>query len=540
MMKKLIFLFVVVFSISAFAQLKIDKSPKSFEISNFDYTSVPEIEKEAIDINALLAEDQESEFFAMRAGITKEIGLNIHSSGEWTYLQDGSRIWLQKFRAPNAVATSVYLKNLNLPEGAYLCFYNEDRTILKGAFTSNSFRNGNFTHEDVLGEVVFMELYEPANKIGQTYFDIDRLCYMYDVPQILKTSGSCNVDVACSESNNYPDAVKATVRIKIYKGGWVGWCSGTMMNNTAEDCRPLLLTAWHCGMGNGFSDPTANDLDNYLIYFNYQRPNCGTGTATENSLLGCSMQGNSQDQGGDFGSDFMLVELNQPIPWSYDVFYAGWNADVIPAPYGVSVHHPSGDYKKISTFNSTAISDAYGSATGSHWRVQWVATPNGHGVTEGGSSGSALFDPGSRVVGQLTGGGASCSNPSSPDLYGKMSYNWTSNTGVGGDQLKLLLDPINSGVLVFHGAYSCTNSIEENKETDFKMFPNPADAFVTLQASEKDFEVEIYSADGRKLNAYKSGNETEIQINVSKLESGVYLLILHLKEGTISRKLVVE
>ena len=38
------------------------------------------------------------------------------------------------------------------------------------------------------------------------------------------------------------------------------------------------------------------------------------------------------------------------------------------------------------------------------------ATTNGHGVTEGGSSGSQ-FSQEKRIVGQLSGGGSICSNP---------------------------------------------------------------------------------------------------------------------------------
>ena len=45
------------------------------------------------------------------------------------------------------------------------------------------------------------------------------------------------------------------------------------------------------------------------------------------------------------------------------------------------------------------------------------------GVTEGGSSGSPIFDSAHRVRGQLWGGGSSCFNPSAPDEYGR--YNVT-------------------------------------------------------------------------------------------------------------------
>ena len=50
-------------------------------------------------------------------------------------------------------------------------------------------------------------------------------------------------------------------------------------------------------------------------------------------------------------------------------------------------------------------------------------TSNGHGVTEGGSSGSPIFNQSKRIVGQLSGGSSTCNSPNYSDLYGKMSEN---------------------------------------------------------------------------------------------------------------------
>jgi PKD repeat protein len=123
----------------------------------------------------------------------------------------------------------------------------------------------------------------------------------------------------------------------------------------------------------------------------------------------------------------------------------------------VSIHHPAGDIKKISTFSGNTVSTQWGSATGSHWRVTWTANANGHGVTEGGSSGSPLFDNTGNIIGTLTGGGSYCTALSAPDQYGKMAFHWTNNGTTAIEQLKPWLDPANLNVLVFGGsADPCT------------------------------------------------------------------------------------
>ena len=50
-------------------------------------------------------------------------------------------------------------------------------------------------------------------------------------------------------------------------------------------------------------------------------------------------------------SDFAILELEERIPESYNVFLSGWSADEDMKPVNpVGIHHPSADIKKISFF----------------------------------------------------------------------------------------------------------------------------------------------------------------------------------------------
>jgi PKD repeat protein len=212
-------------------------------------------------------------------------------------------------------------------------------------------------------------------------------------------------------------------------------------------------------------------MNQWKFYFRYEAPTCinptSVGTLASYLINGCLRIADSADGGGNSGSDFLLVKLgnannentviNNLKSANFNAYWNGWNANTSPTTGGVSIHHPAGDIKKISTFSGNTVSTQWGNATGSHWRVTWTANTNGHGVTEGGSSGSPLFDNTGNIIGTLTGGSSYCTALSAPDQYGKMSFHWTNNGMPAIEQLKPWLDPANLNVLVFGGsADPCT------------------------------------------------------------------------------------
>jgi hypothetical protein len=153
-------------------------------------------------------------------------------------------------------------------------------------------------------------------------------------------------------------------------------------------------------------------------------------------------------------TDFCLVEITGglvggTVPASYNPYFSGWdNSGVIPTS-SVSIHHPSGDIKKIAFDDAAAvISQGMGSSeANSTWTVEWDRNT----TTEGGSSGSPLFDQNKRIIGQLWGGGASCSNLSAPDYYGRVSQSWVPASSNSTNQLKFWLDPNNAGAQFIDG-----------------------------------------------------------------------------------------
>lgn len=325
----------------------------------------------------------------------------------------------------------------------------------------------------VFGDEIVIEITEPQSVVGQTVAHLENIFYNYREtgnPMIEKINESdpCQVNVNCTpEGDNWQEEDDGVARILVIVGGSAGWCTGSLVNNTAQDCKPYFLTALHCGDG-----ASSNDLNNWTFYFGYEAPGCtnpsSAGTLDDNFIQSCFLISDSNDGGGNSGSDFMLVQLGNTgnesstitTLKSFNARWNGWDINNTTSGDGVSIHHPAGDIKKISTYTSNLQTTQWGSAPGSHWRVTWSATTNGHGVTEGGSSGSPIFrytgsggNEDSKIIGTLTGGSSFCTSPNNPDQYGKMSYHWNSNGASNAEQLEPWLDPGNTGATVMNGSY---------------------------------------------------------------------------------------
>ncbi len=99
--------------------------------------------------------------------------------------------------------------------------------------------------------------------------------------------------------------------------------------------------------------------------------------------------------------------------------YVGWTTTVPPVGTLVTdIHHPSGSYKRISFGTKTNIYNRYPNF---FHEVHWS-----QGTTEPGSSGSPLIlSATQQIIGQLWGGGASCSAPDEPDYFGRFDVTYS-------------------------------------------------------------------------------------------------------------------
>lgn len=545
MKKNLLFAGLLIWSGLGLAQMSADIEPYTTVHDHLNYErGLHKINLPGLNMDKVNEEDSNGKDGSLYLiSRFQEVGMNLETGGSWMDVP-GGKLWRIQITTSGALATSLYYDDFFLPEGSIMHVYNHDKSEVIGAFTSKNNKDyKTFATGVVHGETAIIEYFEPDFVSGQGRISIEKIAHYYrgiePLNSELRGSDPCQVDVACPEGDNWGPQIDATVRILVVSGSGSGWCSGSVMNNTNQDCAPYILTAFHCG-----SSSSAANFNNYVFYFKRQKANCGSGVVNQSSATGCTKRSASNDGGGGTnGSDYLLVELDNPIPLTYNAYYAGWNKANVGSPSGVSTHHPSGDVKKISTYTSTLLSTNWsGSTPGTHWRVVWSGTVSGHGVTEGGSSGSPIWDVDGYHVGQLTGGGSFCTATSQPDAYGKMSYNWDSNNNPTGGHLKTWLDPSNSMTgNTFGGTYApCINSVEETVfNYKSNIYPNPSTGMFTIEFTEtlNNVSIEVYSSIGVLVDKIDMSNRYNSIIDLSNQANGMYYVTMRSGGVSVTKKI---
>lgn len=456
------------------------------------------------------------------------VNADLQTSGVWQTLPNGDGVWRLRVESPSALATELFFNGFDLPPGGRLYVYSPDGEQVLGGFTGyHNKESGIFATASLPGEACFVEYDEPAAVRGAGRFIISSLGHTYRRLGADRAD-DCEVDVNCPEGADWVPQRDGVVKLRIVDSGDIFFCSGGLVNNVAQDCKRLILTAQHCGIG-----ITDADFLLWKFYFGYQRPNCGTGSASQGRVItGCFKRGESNDNGGESGSDFLLLEAEDAINPTWNPFWLGWDATTNAHTGGRCIHHPAGSEKKISTYTGSAQNSSFWNGSSTHYRVVWAGTESGWGVTEGGSSGSPLFESGGKVIGTLTGGGSFCNSvqpggQTQPDYYGRMNYHWTSNPGPATDRLKTWLDPDNTGTLTLEGSYSpCTVSISEAPAPMRPMLaPNPATDVVRItfpMGVERVDRAEIMDLAGKVVSSTRAINGTSTSIAVDQLAAGTY------------------
>ncbi|GAB4398785.1 MAG: hypothetical protein OHK0053_18010 [Microscillaceae bacterium] len=524
----------------------------------------PEAEKAALeaarvllsppDIAKLLQRDID-EGLQNRFAEALPLELHLQNAGFWMTLPNGDRLWRLHLIAPGAQSLRPLFEVFHLPPGAKLFAYTPSRSILRGAFMQkNHLYTGRFAINPLPGDALILEYYEPASVAGQGNISLFRLDYGYKAPSSEEKkpgqarfgdAGACNTNINCPLGNDWQDEKRGVVKIILTTANGADWCTGSLINNTAQDQRPLLLSANHCL--DGFS---SSFTDIWGFIFNYEAATCANPSSEpsqEQSIVGATLLAQYSF------SDFALMELSEDVPADFAPYFNGWDrSDNLPAQT-FCIHHPEGDIKKISVDRQppqrTAYTQGNGSGT-SHYRVVWDENT----TTEPASSGSPLFTPAGDIVGQLHGGVASCSNLNGADWYGRVAISWEGG-GSTGNALKTWLDPLNTGLTRLSGRDFNRNDPPPAPTARLladalEIFPNPAQDQIWLRQVNPGFANQelvciLYNLQGQKIGKWVLDTDQlqapgQAEISLSFLGRGLYWLQFETPQENFGLKLMIE
>jgi len=344
-----------------------------------------------------------------RIGVVRSLDrlFNPLSNGKLYRVVEGD-VRVMEVVSEKALYTRVHFRGMSLPVGARVFVYSlKNADEFYGPYEGRGpSEDGTFWTPPMAGEGVVIEYFTPSGQAegARTPFKVSDISHIFtDVAS--PEAGSCNVEVPAQWAN----LAKSVGLLDFITGNNEALCTGTLLNDQASDQIPYLLTANHC-------ISTQAEAQSLRVYWNYNSgdsPPPLTPFTDGASLLVTGTR-----------SDFTFVRLTGALPGG--LFFSGWNASAVPVATSVTgIHHPDGSHKRIS-FGTTNANCTPGLPLpflcSDFTHVGWSS-----GVTEPGSSGSGLWTgpaDNPQLVGTLTGGTDSCSNPTGNVEYGSFSVSY--------------------------------------------------------------------------------------------------------------------
>jgi hypothetical protein len=533
-MKAFLICIFCLLSVPYYAQIIEVKSPGNEHLDKKG--SIPVFAFPELDHKAIMLEDElegQDKSLPFRIAIPFSTSIDVLKEGFFFLDEKGYKNYIIELDVKGAKAVGLIFQKFHIPDGAELYVFNRSLTSVNGAITSvNNNPKNRMQVSPVKGDDIFVLYKEAPFLSSHAELLIETVTHVYrDLYKDDKNfgdSGSCNVNVVCEEGNGFEDEARAVVMIINGNGSRI--CSGALINNTAVDCTPYLLTAEHC------LPSDLSDLGVWSFIFNYKSSVCDP---TQNGLLSNSVFGSELIASSDV-YDFALLELDQTPPETYNVYFAGWSRSIIAPSYSKCIHHPSGDVMKISTDDDpVSLTNYLGESGNNYWKVgSWDS-----GTTEGGSSGSPLLNPSGKIIGQLRGGLAACGNTAS-DYYGAFYKSWDGGS-TPDERLMDWLDPLDIDVSTLNGSDLCSVSVKEIElDRSIELFPNPARDILNLRSIEPVYikQINILDASGRIIRSQKV---EQLLIDVETIEihdvaPGIYQLQISTDKRVFARPFIKQ
>ena len=520
MIRAFVLLIAIVFTFSA-AWADQRPAPASWEQGPVSDERLGEIETlffDALDLDAIAVEDaqRQADGEPPRFAFPHEVSIRSEQRGSREQVGE-MLVWRLRVVAEQASLINFGFQDLFLPEGSRLFIYSGkaaeqgrmDPFSVIGPYDERINRDhGEFWTPNLHSDQAIIEVNVPLARAQDFRLELVQVSHGYrgfgsvamgyrqqledraegDGKQTCETteggirSGACNQDVAClSEDDPWNDPRRS---VGAYQRSGVFACTGSLVNNTANDQRLLFMTARHC--------ISPAQTPSIVVYWDYEWPTCrrpgaagGTAVNPPNPNLtnsgGTFLASTSNPFGGNCTapnecSDVFLLELDGDPNEEVDLHWSGWDRRPPPsvcaqgpgnstAGLCATIHHPGVHEKRITWVAQDILVGNIAGAQNIHWHPFWhpnpPVLPNMPGpppavippaVTEPGSSGSPLYSADRRLLGVLSGGPAFCGATGAQlsDFYGGLWNAWD-GMGTPTTRMRDYLDPLNTGVLFIDG-----------------------------------------------------------------------------------------
>ena len=204
-------------------------------------------------------------------GINRSVAVSPNTRPQKFVNPDGSQVIALIIKSSGASGIGVHFRNFALTDGEEVYVYGAPRdSIVFGPFTDKGpWGSGEFWSGTVDGDTVAIEFYKRTDETGRGFeiFEVSHILAELDSrlrtnePDIL----NCEVDASC-----YSDPGKNAVARILFNSNGPHLCTGTLLNNLAQDETPYFLTANHCVN----SQAVAETVEAYWFY---QTTSCNSG-----------------------------------------------------------------------------------------------------------------------------------------------------------------------------------------------------------------------------------------------------------------------
>lgn len=456
----------------------------------------PVVVMEALDLTGYLKEDAMADKSGpFRYGIERIVDISLQN-GQWIEIP-GGRIWRADISMDGAMSSRLHVSGLDLADGQELALVSPDlEQQLVGVLSGRGdLGNGEAFGIDGPSNRTRIEWFVPSDQ-QVTELPFTQLTNLYgyrDVfGQFQQLGGTCSLNPACypawlNESN-------ATCKVTFTSGGAGYLCSSQLMATTLADETPLISTANHC------ISTTAEANSAQFIFF--YRSACTGSNSAGTTVSGADLTATSAT------SDCTLLTARGALPTG--TYWAGWtNTNPATGTASTGLHHPSGTAQAISFGSKNGGSFNCGSPTSNWNSLTW-----NNGITEGGSSGSAIYrDSDHKLYGVLTCGASACSNPGGDDGYGRWDIAaatsaFSTPLAGGSDDAQEPNDTCTAPRTLVAGTY--TGLIVKRLDEDWYAISVPVGATLTgsftYTHANGDIDLELFNACGTTAVLVRNGN----------------------------------